>query len=305
MEAIEVVRFTDQYEPAAVVYGTSAAALRERDERQDQPLQRWLAVQGAQVVAAVSTWSRPDLRTFLNFAGHRAAYPRLTEAVVEELRKPVHTSAAADDAELARLLRSAGLDIELVEERFRIRFDEALARLRRAWAPPGLSIHPADSVDEEKLFNLDNRLRQDTPGTDGWRGNREWFHAELSESPPFDPSAYLVALDERDGGYVGLVRLWRNPTGPRLGLIGVVPEYRHTTIAAALLERVLRRASQWGHNTFTVDTSPSNRVIYKRMGLLGAKSLGQSYQLVRNAPHGRAAEPGSAGAADDAPEQPR
>lgn len=300
MQTIEVVRFTDQYEPAAVVYGTSAAALRERDERQDQPLQRWLAVQGAAVVAAVSTWSRPDDRTFLHLVGHRAAYPRLTEAVVEELRRPVHTSAAADDAESVKLLRSAGFDIELVEERFRIRFDEALGRLRRTWAPPGLSIHPADSVDAEKLFHLDSRLRQDTPGTDGWRGNREWFHAELSESPPFDPSAYLVAIDERDDGYVGLVRLWRNPTGPRLGLIGVVPEYRHTTIAAALLERALRRASQWGQDTFTVDTSPSNRVIYKRMGLLGAKSLGQSYQLVRNAPHGWAAGPGSAGAADDA-----
>ncbi|MEN8238016.1 MAG: GNAT family N-acetyltransferase [Actinomycetota bacterium] len=280
---MEVVRFTDQYELAAGVYDVAAAELRARDERQSQPLQRWIAVHEGEVVAAVSTWRRPDDRTFLYFVGSgRAAYSLLTDVVVGALRQRVYTFADAGDPELVDTLRSAGFDIELVEEGFRVRFDEALAWLRRAWVPSGLSILPADAVDEDQLFVLDNTLRQDTLGTDGWQGDRAWFHDELAESPPFDPSAYLVAVDDRTGEPVGLVRIWRNPTGPRFGLIGVIPQYRTTTIAGALLRRALLAASQWGHETFAAETSPSNQTVYQRMSRLGAESLGQFYQMVRN-----------------------
>jgi hypothetical protein len=90
--------------------------------------------------------------------------------------------------------RSAGFELEVTEERFRIRFDRVLAWLRRAWDPSGFSIHPADTVDEDRLFILDNTLRQATPGTDGWRGDRAWFHEDVTEptSPlgprPTDPT---------------------------------------------------------------------------------------------------------------------
>ncbi|MGF1667087.1 MAG: GNAT family N-acetyltransferase [Acidimicrobiia bacterium] len=282
---MEIVRFTDEYELAAAVYDMAAAELRARDERQGQPLQRWLAVSDGEAAAAVSTWWRPDDRTFLYFVGSdRDAYSLLTEAVVDALAQPVHTFVDAEDGELVGALRSAGFEVEVVEERFRIRFDRVLAWLRRAWVPSGFGIHPADTVDEDRLFILDNMLRQDTLGTDGWQGDRDWFHEELVESPPFDPSAYLVAVDDRTGGYVGLVRIWRNPTGPRFGLIGVVPEYRSTTIAGALLRQALLAASEWGHETFTAETSPSNPTIYRRMGRIDANSLGRFHQMVRH-PH--------------------
>ena len=282
---VKVVRFRDQYELAAGVYDVAAAELRALDERQGQPLQRWIAVHQGEAVAAVSTWRRPDDRTFLYFVGpDRAAYSLLTDAVVEALGQTAHTFADAGDGELVDALRSAGFKVELVEEGFRIRFDEVLARFRRAWVPSGLSIHSANAVDEDRLFALDNTLRQDTLGTDGWQGDRDWFHDELAESPPFDPSAYLVAVNDRTGDHVGLVRIWRNPTGPRFGLIGVVPQYRTTTIAGALLRRALLAASQWGHETFTAETSPSNPTIYRRLSRLGAESLGQFYQMVRNPP---------------------
>lgn len=280
---MEIVRFTDQYELAAVVYDTSPADLRARDEKQCQPPQRWMALHDGEAVAAVSTWWRPDDRSFLYFAGRGlAAYSLLTDVVVEALRRSLHTFADAGDGELVDALQSAGFEIELVEEGFRIRFDTALRYLQRAWVPSGFSIHPADAVDEDRLFTLDNTLRQDTLGTDGWRGDRAWFHDELAESPPFDPSAYLVAVDDHSGEYVGLVRVWRNPTGPRFGLVGVVPQYRTTTVAAALLKQALRAASEWGHETFTSETSPSNPIIYERMSRVGAESLGQFYQMVRN-----------------------
>ena len=277
------MRFTDEYELAAAVYDMAAAELRARDERQDQPLQRWMAVSDGEAVAAVTTWWRPDDRTFLYFVGaDRAAYSLLTDAVVDALGRPVHTFVDAEDGELVEALRSAGFEVEVVEERFRIRFDRVLAWLRRAWVPSGFSIHPADTVDEDRLFILDNTLRQDTVGTDGWQGDRDWFHDELVESPPFDPSAYLVAVDDRTGEYVGLVRIWRNPAGPRFGLIGVLPTFRNTTIAGALLRQALLAASEWGHETFTAETSPANPTIHRRMHRIGADSLGRLYQMVRN-----------------------
>ncbi|MGH8936700.1 MAG: hypothetical protein ACRDXD_10655, partial [Acidimicrobiia bacterium] len=187
---MEVVRFTDQYELAALVYDMSPDELRERDERQAQVLQRWVALTDGETVGAVSTWLRPDDRMFLYFVGpDRAAYPPLTAAVVESLRRTVHTLADAADRETIEALQNAGFRTELVEERFRIRFDRAVSWLDRAWVPTGFSIHRANSVDEDRLFTLDNTLRQDTPGTDGWRGDRAWFHDELAEAPPFDSSA--------------------------------------------------------------------------------------------------------------------
>lgn len=276
------MRFTGQYELAAVLYGMSPDELRGRDERQGQPLQRWIAISDGEAVGAVSTWSRPDNRTFLYFVGRdRTAYAPLTEAVVETLHRRVHTHIDANDTQAVEALEAAGFESELVEEGFRIRFDKALARLDRAWIPSGFSIHSADAVDEDRLFALDNTLRQDTLGTDGWRGDREWFHDELADAPPFDPSAYLVAVDDHNGEYVGLVRAWRNPSGPRFGLVGVVRQYRNTPIAAVLLKQALTAASRWGQDTFTAETSPANAVIYPRMERLGAESMGQFLQMVR------------------------
>ena len=40
----------------------------------------------------------------------------------------------------------------------------------------------------EKPFELDNTLRQDVPGINGWQGNRAGFREEMEDSPPFDPT---------------------------------------------------------------------------------------------------------------------
>ncbi|HUH14346.1 MAG TPA: GNAT family N-acetyltransferase [Gaiellaceae bacterium] len=279
---MDVERFTDQYEVTAALHGCTPEDLRRRDRDRALPLRRWLAFRGGDAVGAVTAWLRPDDRMFLDFACRNpAAYGPLTEAAAEALRCRLHTlvDAAAGDAVAA--LEAAGFETELVQERFRIRFDRALALVDRAWVPRGFGVRRADEVEEERLFALDNALRRDTPGTDGWQGDRRWFHDELAEAPPFDPRAYLVAIDEGGGEYVGLARIWRNPAGPRFGLLGVLRRYRSTSIAAALLKQALTAASRWGHPTFTTETSPVNRVVYPRMQRLGAESLGRSLQLVR------------------------
>jgi GNAT superfamily N-acetyltransferase len=106
----------------------------------------------------------------------------------------------------------------------------------------------------------------------------------LVEAPPFDRAAYLVGVVDGTGEYAGLVRIWRNPSGPRLGLVGVRRPYRSTPLAAALLKQGLAAASRWGHEAFTTETSLSNRAIYPRLTRLGAESLGRSHQLVLSPP---------------------
>ncbi len=232
-------------------------------------------------MAAVTALRRPDTRMFVSFVGSEpAAYGPLTEAAARSLGRPVSTMVDEDDVPKVAALRDAGFEPENVSERFRIGFGDVLPRLTRAWVPSGFSIHPADEVDEDRLFALDNAVRHDVPGTDGWQGDRRWFHEELAEAPPFDPAAYLVAVDDQTDRYVGLVRVWRNPDGPRFGLIGVLREYRRTPIAAALLKHALSAASGWGHATFTTETSLTNAVIYPRLQQLAAESMGRFLQLV-------------------------
>lgn len=83
-----------------------------------------------------------------------------------------------------------------------------------------------------------------------------WFHGELAERPPFDPGGYLVGVDEATGAYAGLIRIWRNPAGPRFGMIGAARQYRNTLLAAALLRQALEAAATWGSDMFTAEDQP-------------------------------------------------
>ena len=248
---------------------------------------RWLAVQDDVAIAAVSARRRPDSRFFVSLVGQdRTAHEPLVATAGEALMSALHTFVNEADSDSIRELRRAGFDVEVVEEAFRIRFDRVLSRLRRSWIPRGIGVHPADSVDPDRLVKLDNSIRQDVPGCDGWQGDRTWLAAELAESPPFDRSAYLVAVDERNGDHVGLIRIWRNPDGPRLGLVGVTRSHRNTTLAAGLLKQALTAASRWGHDSFVAETSPDNPVVYRRMASVGAESLGRFFQMARPRPDG-------------------
>jgi hypothetical protein len=280
-----VIEFTNEYHLAAPLYGVPEDDLRARDlEHDGGESGRWLALDGDAAVGAAASFLRPDGRLFLRIVGDDPAiYVPLIDTAAAALQRPVHVTVGADRPEIVGVLRDAGLREEYRGREFRIRFDRALGRLRRAWLPAGYATHRADHVDADELFGLDCRLRSLTPGTDGWQGNRHWFDDELAESPPFDPSGYLVGTGPT-GKMAGLVRIWRNPGEPSLGLIGVLPEHRHTTIAAEMLRRALTAASTWGSDTFTAATSPANPVIYPRMRLLGAEPLRGTIRFVRRPP---------------------
>lgn len=129
-----------------------------------------------------------------------------------------------------------------------VTFDVPFAPLVRCTAchrSSRLELVPADEVSPDLLFALDTELRQDVPGNDGWRGNRLWFDDELA-SDEFDPAAYLVTRARDSGDLIGLCRLWNNPTGPALGLLGVRRGHRTGGPALTLVHRAAMAASQWG-----------------------------------------------------------
>lgn len=277
---MEILRFTDQYDFAAPLYGLEPDELRQRDHGSDPS--RWLAVTADGAVAACDSFERPDRRTFLRFAGAgHDAHAALATAAGRDLGRRVFAVVDEANREQLNALRDVGFSTEVVGERFRIGFDRALDWLRHARPPGGFTMRSADGVDEDRLFTLDNAIRNDVPGSDGWRGDRDWFRDEFSERPPFDPETYLVASDDTNGEYVGLVRIWRNRSGPRLGLVGVLRQYRGTPVAPALLRQSLSAAARWGHEDFATETSPSNKHVYPRMRRLGAVSEGRFHQLVR------------------------
>ncbi len=270
----------DEYELASPLYLLSAEQLRRSDRCRPQPVERWLAVESGEAVGSMRLIRRPDRRTFLDLRGRPSTY-RLLIAAAGDDHPRLCVRVDESDIDARRALTDAGFVAELVEESFRLGFDRALSALRRASTPSGMTLVPAGEVDQDRLFTLDNTLRQDVPGTDGWRGDRRLFSEELSETPPFEPDAYPVAIDETNGEFVGLARVWRNPSGPRLGLVGVLRQYRNTMVVAALLRRALAAAATWGHSAVDTATSLDNRMVHRRLVSLGAESLGRTLQMVR------------------------
>lgn len=279
---MQVVPFVDQLADVARLYGRTAEDQAERDRVQAQELRRWLAVDDGVVVAVVTAWLRPDDRLFL-VPGWTDASGLATLAawVGDELGRSVSLQVDYDE-DLVGVLLGERFMIETVSETFEVPFATVLGVLARAKQTSGYSIVSVADAAEDRLFGLDNELRNLVRGTDGWSGDRAWFHQELSEAPPFDAGAYLVAVHETSGDYVGLVRVWRNAAGPRLGMVGVLASHRSTTLAAMLLGQALDAASRWGSATFLTEVSIEDQVLYPRVLRYGGVSRGRFAQLTRS-----------------------
>jgi RimJ/RimL family protein N-acetyltransferase len=102
--------------------------------------------------------------------------------------------------------------------------------------PDDVEVVPVDAVPVTDLAALDEELRQDVPGTDGWHSDPATLRTELADAAA-DPATYLVAREATADRCVGLVRVWWNPGGPRLGLVGVLRTHRRRGLALALTAR--------------------------------------------------------------------
>ena len=137
-----------------------------------------------------------------------------------------------------RDFQAAGFTVHRRKHNYQVPTDLGGTRPSGALLPAGMSLISADAVDGDGLRQLDDALRQDVPGADGWVNDPQEFREYTFDDRHFDPATYLVAIDDVNQAYAGLARVWNNPGRPRLGLIGVTAAYRRRGLAKVLLAAV-------------------------------------------------------------------
>jgi RimJ/RimL family protein N-acetyltransferase len=241
----------------------------------------WRALDGDVIAGEVSARLRPDARWFLYFDTWRAdAYPPLADAVARDLCRDLYVT--LEDAEFDALdaCVAAGFAVHRRESYYRIPTDAEATGLTGATLPARLDLISAADADITRLRLLDDALRQDVPGTDGWRWDPAEFRDETF-SPFFDPATYLVAVDRATGEYAGLVRVWRNRGGPRLGLIGMLAPYQRGGAARALLGHVFAVLAARGASSVIAEVDDTNEPSLSLLTGLGARRYGGSVELIR------------------------
>jgi RimJ/RimL family protein N-acetyltransferase len=156
--------------------------------------------------------------------------------------------------------------------------------LAGAVLPAGMSLVSADAVDEDGLRLLDEALRQDVPGSDGWINDPGEFREYTFDEGHFDPATYLVAVDDAGQAYAGLARVWNTQGRPRLGLIGVTRGYHRQGLAKVLLAAVLTPLRERGIGEVAAEADEANTASNTLLAKFGARRVGGSVELVRRAP---------------------
>jgi ribosomal protein S18 acetylase RimI-like enzyme len=213
----------------------------------------------------------PETRTFLRPDGRRFVVGSLDgELPSEEL------FATTDESDVERLRELEDLGFSRERRELHLMLPAKAARLP---APPGVDAVHADAVDEETLRLLDDELRQDVPGTDGWRWAADDFREETYRSPHFDPAVYLVATAE--GEHVGICRVWIRPEYPRLGFIGVRSSLRQRGIARWLIGETFAVLHARGEREVWTEVDETNVASRALLGGLGGRVVGASLELRR------------------------
>jgi ribosomal protein S18 acetylase RimI-like enzyme len=132
-------------------------------------------------------------------------------------------------------------------------------------------LHLKDA-DLERLRLLDDELRQEVPGTAGWRWTQEDFVAETYSSP----SVYLVTPS-----YDGICRVWLREPTPRLGFVGVRRSERGRGLGRALVAAALGETNALGFSEVTTEIDVENAASQALFRGFGARRIGGFAELVR------------------------
>jgi RimJ/RimL family protein N-acetyltransferase len=146
--------------------------------------------------------------------------------------------------------------------------------------PAGMSLVSADAVDEDDLRLLDEALRQDVPGSDGWVNDPQEFREYTFSEWRFDPATYLVAVDDASQAFAGLARVWNHPRQPCLDLVGVTSRYRRQGLAKILLAAVFAPLSARGISEVAAEADAANAASNALLSRIGARRVGGSVELV-------------------------
>jgi GNAT superfamily N-acetyltransferase len=249
-----------------------------------RPALTWRALDGDLVAGEVSARLRPDDRWFVYFDTWRAdAYRPLANAVARELGRDLHVTLEDAEYDAQDACAEAGFAVRRRESYYRIPTDPAVTGLAGAVLPAGLDVRSAADADITRLRLLDDALRQDVPGCEGWRWDAEEFRAETF-GRFFDPATYLVAVEVDSGEYAGLVRIWRSRPGPRLGLIATLARYRRRGVARALLGRTFDVLAARGDTSVFGDVDDTNVASVSLLTGVGARRYGGNVELIRRQP---------------------
>jgi ribosomal protein S18 acetylase RimI-like enzyme len=242
------------------------------------PNRLWHALDDDQVVGRAHLRRRPDGRAFVAADAWQEPVTRaLLDAVAADVPGALYTLAAEDDAGQLALLAAAGYGVVRREDEFVIPIAPALAATA-GLVPAGVTIVSADEKESDRLARLDERLRQDVPGTDGWVNDPAEFR-DYTFHEHFDPRLYLVAVV--DGEYAGLVRVWRGTRVPRLGLVGVLRWHRRRGVARALLHAAFTPLAERGIELVSAEADATNGPSQALLATLGARRTGGSVELRR------------------------
>jgi ribosomal protein S18 acetylase RimI-like enzyme len=206
----------------------------------------------------------------------------LLAAVVGEVERDLYVTVDEGDAEAVARFERVGFVLNRRESNYLIPTDPELTGLGGVDVPLGFVLARADEVDLDRLRLLDDELRQDVPGTDGWAWDEAGFREELMP-PSFDAATYLVAVEQAKDSYAGIVRVWHKPERPRLGFVGVHRTHRRRGLARALLAQVFGVLDARGQPEVSTEIDDENVPSRALLEPLGARRTGGSIELVARA----------------------
>jgi GNAT superfamily N-acetyltransferase len=264
----------DQYEALAAWTGESADDIRRQiEEDHSEHRDHWIAWRDGQVIGALRPWRSPDgkLRLFFD-----RTEPAAYEALIAKVDGPCLTSVDETNQPVVRALRDLGFEPVRREVQLEIPVTRTAYGL-----PPGYRVISAADTNVWDLMALDDALRNDVPGAEGWESDEAGFREQTYDSPFFDPEAYLVAL-AADDTYAALVRIWNGPRPlPRLGLIGVLAAHRRLGLAKSLLSTAFNVLATRGTPVVTAEADDSNTASLHLLHTFGATEVGAELELAR------------------------
>ena len=253
----------------------------ERDRRDVA----WRVLEGGAVIGSSTALSRPDRRCFVSIDTWRTeVFGLLLQTMSNEFEEDLFTT--VDEADGARLEQwsAGGFTVNRLEHEYLIPTAPEATGLRGAATPPGIDVVSAAQVDVAGLRRLDEELRTDVPGSDGWINDPQEFREYTFDPRHFDPATYLVAVDQASGDLLGLARVWTDRRFPRLGLIGVVAGHRRRGLARALIGAALLPLHQRGVQEVAAEADARNAASITLLTSLGARRTGGSVELLRRWP---------------------
>lgn len=133
-------------------------------------------------------WTRPDGRCFVFGPPDEDLPAGRVYAEADEV----------DETRVGALVR-LGFGIQRRELVLELATDPAAWSFSNIDPPPRIAFVTADRVEEERLRLLEDLLRQEVPGTGGWKWSAEGFRAETYESSDFDTRRRISWLSPTAG----------------------------------------------------------------------------------------------------------